>query len=69
MCFVFLYLHLFSAIEHVSHGKCALEIRSLVVVVVVVVVVVIVVASLLRGGGGECVGMGLSVPVVSMARG
>ena len=21
MCFVFLYLHLFSAIEHVSHGK------------------------------------------------
>ena len=24
MCFVFLYLHLFSAIEHVSHGK-ALE--------------------------------------------
>ena len=21
MCFVFLYLHLFSAVEHVSHGK------------------------------------------------
>ena len=21
MCFLFLYLHLFSAIEHVSHGK------------------------------------------------
>ena len=21
MCFVFLYLHLFSAIEHISHGK------------------------------------------------
>ena len=21
MCFVFLYLHMFSAIEHVSHGK------------------------------------------------
>ena len=21
MCFVFLYLHIFSAIEHVSHGK------------------------------------------------
>ena len=21
MCFIFLYLHLFSAIEHVSHGK------------------------------------------------
>ena len=50
MCFVFLYLHLFSAIEHVSQGKCALEIRLVVVVVVVVVVV-----SLL---GGKCVGMG-----------
>ena len=29
MRFLFLYLHLFSAIEHVSHGKAALEIRSL----------------------------------------
>ena len=29
MCFVFLHLHLFSAVEHVSHGKGALKIRSL----------------------------------------
>ena len=35
MRFLFLYLHLFSAIEHVSHGKSALEIRSLLSLVVV----------------------------------
>ena len=31
-CFVFLHLHLFSAIEHVSHGKARLDIRSLLLV-------------------------------------
>ena len=40
MCFVFLYVHLFSSLQHVSRGKALLKYARCCVVVVVVVVVI-----------------------------
>ena len=43
MYFVFLYLHLFRAIEHVSHGKAPdLEIRSLLFFVIIIIIIIII---------------------------
>ena len=37
MCFVFLYLHQFSTVEHVSHGKALIIIIIIIIIVVVII--------------------------------
>ena len=38
MCFVFLYLHLFSAIEHISHGRCS---RNMLIVIIIIILIIL----------------------------
>ena len=40
-CFVFLYLHLFSATEHVSHQRHSRNTSIIVVIIIIIVVVVL----------------------------